>query len=992
MSEHQPPPQSVPPPAEPDEVPEWQADTVLLTLTDWTTSPTVVIEVVRNTASSLAAVTSGSGVHRLNKRIFGALFSLAAAALAARFVGVINQAIISATFGLSPAMDAFFTAQSLPTLITGLIVGSLDVTIVPIYVVAFKNRNDREKSVLFSTIMNALVLFTLVLVAIMLAADRFLLHIVAPSIGAGAATTAAQLAPIVFPILGLNVITGYLNGILNAREQFGLPAFAAVLVPIAMTVGTIWGTRAGIGVTGLAIGLTVGAVLQMVVVLVRAFQARLRYRPVLDWHVPELRQVVTLGAPILVGNVLIMANPVVDQIVASTLGPGVISGINYALKIVDIFVVLMFASAARAIFPYFSHQAAAKNIVGIKNTLRLYAWLIGATTTFLALLAFILAPAIVHILFGHGNFTAQDAALTVTIFRGFLPGLPAMALGFIVPRVFSAIRRNDILMWLSPISLAVNAILDVILARSLGPVGISLSTSFVLITSLTIQINILTRLIGPLDLLAPPDITVVQSLPVIGKLARIVSLIARGLQTGAILRKPIVQATMAVVVLCGEGLAAAIDADRTLRVTLGVAALLIFIRYPMILLFTWGLLAPFEFASFAGHNLIGELNVVTLPALGILLILNFREIMRRHPSAAVMLGFAIWMILGIFHSPLSHYAFFQASQVYGVFLGMMALVSLIDSRDRLYQVIDSMLLLAIPIAAYGIAQTVFHFGGFYDAGTYRAQSIFDWSDTFGFYLGLTIPLTIFRAYCTPTRWRLFWTIALIPQIGGLVATYSRTSEVAVAGGVIVLLWLLGKRGRIAAIALAGAIAAALPIVGRHLLSRFTTDGITTLSGRLYFWKELLAHFDWLNLTGNGLGAGEAFIARLTGGAFGSPHSTFLQVLYDTGVPGLALFLLALLLPAIHLLRARPSAQDVERRGARALAVGVLAVGFAFALTSPLLVSTLCIPFWIIASLPFSRAFTPAPQPAPEPALSLDKLSAQRVPALVMPSPLTTAEE
>src|SRR5437588_1697469 len=69
-----------------------------------------------------------------NKHIFRALLSLASAALLIRVMGMFNQIVISARFGLGSATDAYFVASLVPLLIADLIAGAVEYSVIPVFI------------------------------------------------------------------------------------------------------------------------------------------------------------------------------------------------------------------------------------------------------------------------------------------------------------------------------------------------------------------------------------------------------------------------------------------------------------------------------------------------------------------------------------------------------------------------------------------------------------------------------------------------------------------------------------------------------------------------------------------------------------------------------------------------------------------------------------------------------------------------------------------
>src|SRR5438876_7697670 len=86
-----------------------------------------------------------------NKQIFRALLSLGSANLLIRIMGMVNQTIVTARFGQGAAMDAYFVASALPTLLAQLLASGLEASVIPIYARVRTTGGSEQASRLFST-------------------------------------------------------------------------------------------------------------------------------------------------------------------------------------------------------------------------------------------------------------------------------------------------------------------------------------------------------------------------------------------------------------------------------------------------------------------------------------------------------------------------------------------------------------------------------------------------------------------------------------------------------------------------------------------------------------------------------------------------------------------------------------------------------------------------------------------------------------------------
>src|SRR5437868_2887527 len=86
-----------------------------------------------------------------NKHIIRAIFSLASAALLIRVMGMLNQIVVSGRFGLGEATDAYFVASLVPSLMALLISGTVEYSVIPVYIRVLSQHGRKQASKLFST-------------------------------------------------------------------------------------------------------------------------------------------------------------------------------------------------------------------------------------------------------------------------------------------------------------------------------------------------------------------------------------------------------------------------------------------------------------------------------------------------------------------------------------------------------------------------------------------------------------------------------------------------------------------------------------------------------------------------------------------------------------------------------------------------------------------------------------------------------------------------
>jgi putative peptidoglycan lipid II flippase len=880
-----------------------------------------------------------------NKKIFRALLSIASAALLIRIMGMLNQIVVTARFGEGAAMDAYFVAAVLPLMIAQLLGSTIEASVIPVYTRVRTRGTAEQKSVLFSTVLNLVLITTVVLTIVMFLFRNQMIFVSAPALDTFRVSIASNLTLIIYPVLALMTIIGFLESILNAEGQFGWPSYTGLVVPLATGVLVLFFGKSQ-GVAILCIGMIVGLCLQLMAFILRTRRLHIAYRPTIHLRNPDIQLILMAAWPAFLGATISQASPFIDQIFASFLSTGNISALNYALKLISVPTGVIFMSAGRAALPYLSQQAAIRDMKAFRGTFHLYSWMVGLGTLVLSILMLFLAHPIIQLLFQHGAFTAADTNRTTWTIIGFVVGLVPMSFNFIAARAFSALRKNRVLVLISIYNVVANVILDGIFAHFWQSEGIALATSAVYFGAMFILYFLLCRTVGNIAILSmPPEIK---------------TFLKKFDRLGIILLR-----TCIVIGVFTAGIMGIIINDiYTLRISLGSVVMLVFLRYRMALLITWMVLDAFIGSSltfFGGNNID---TALTVPTILLLTVVPVTVAFKRFPALGMFSLFLVWVFASIGISQIGVGKFLTAWTLYVDCLAVSILaIQLLTTRRRVMLLIDSILLVAQFVALYGIYSYFTHQNGVFDPTTYlfRTFSIFGASPTLALYLSVVIPLMIFRTVTLRGFMRLVGLMGIVVLFTCLIFTLSRSAFICVPLSILLMVFFLPSR-KLKAALFGGMIALALATVllatigNLPIFDRFFNQDILTLNNRTYLWQALLDHFDPTQLLGNGLGASNLLLNNLQVGYRGviavTPHNLFLETLYDHGIIGLSLLLLVFIALGVNLFKGLRKADGEHRilyAASLAVLVSVFIQGFE---SNDLWIQSINLYFWIIMALPF----------------------------------------
>jgi murein biosynthesis integral membrane protein MurJ len=925
--------------------------------------------IVSTTSAQLAAVRLKSA----NKHIFRALLSLASAALLTRVMGMLTQVAVTSRFGAGAAMDAYFVASTFPTTLAYLLISTVETSVIPVYARIRAQSGREQASILFSTLLNILIIVLVVLTVLFCLFRQQILYLTAPALDSTRGDLVSSLSLLTYPVLLPMVLIGLMECVLNAEGQFGWPAYAGLLVPLATGVFVVLLGRSQ-GVVALCVGTLVGLCLQIVSFVVRIRRSRITYYPIIQLRHPALVPIMFAAWPIFLSSCIGNLSPLIDQMFASSLSAGSISSLNYALKLVGVFSGVVFSSLGRAVLPYLARQAGSNDMHAFKGTLRIYLWGVGFCTLVLSLVILLLAHPIVQLLYQRGAFTPADTDRTATTLMGFMVGLAPMSLGIVTAKAFSALGRTKVLMGVSVFSVLANALLDAVFAHFWQCQGIALATSVYYLGTMLIMFVMLRRLIGPLYLLTiPPEIsTYLRKMNESPSMMRYREWKHEHLIPGLsfALRQFLVRIFLSLLVL-GVGVYGVVQNSLyTLRVALGSVIMLLLLRYRFALLGTWILLSAVlspNLPFLTNNNL---LSGMTVPTLLLLTAVPFVPAFQRMRPLLFFLLYLLWVFAGICVIPqdtLNTFLIAWFTHFNYLALAIIAL-PLLFSRQRLFLLVDLLLLGSLFISLYGIYGYFTHQNGVIDPTTqvFRIFSIFSAAPSLALFLSIVFPLALFRVW-TARHWgRVLALLIAASILTALIMTSTRGAFISLPASLLLLSFcLFSPRFNIRLLCVLAVLGAGVFFLGTvatlPFLGRFFNQDLGTLNGRTYLWQALFDTFDPGQLLGHGYGAADTLLGTYKVGVGGGVIATsvsnlYVGTLYDHGIVGVSLLVLLFLSLLVSLWKGvRYSTGERKVLFGLALAAVVNVVIQSLDLND-IWNQAIGLYFWLIMALPFVQCW------------------------------------
>ena len=393
------------------------------------------------------------------RQIAGSTLIVMLAYAAAKLLSLVQTVVITRNFGLSDEWDAFIAANRIPELIFTLIAGgALAHAFIPIFSGLLARGETERAWRTASHIINSIFFVTFcVSLLVFIFAPWLVTNFVASGFEAQWQSETATLMRIL--LLGSLIfsISGIVMGILQSHQHFTLPALAPLFFDVGLLFGVLvlaprWGAR------GIAFGAVIGAGAHLGIQIPGLIYFRARWWPRLGWRNPLLWRVARLMLPRIAGLGVFSLNFIVMTNLASRLGSGSVSALDWGWRLMQIPQTLLGTALGTVIFPTLAALSETGDEAGKRasfaGSLRmLIVTCIPATAGLL-----IIGQPLLSLL-ERGAFDASATQLVYRCLQFFALGLLAHAALEVVARSFYAEQDTLTPLWAALIGAALNLIL-----------------------------------------------------------------------------------------------------------------------------------------------------------------------------------------------------------------------------------------------------------------------------------------------------------------------------------------------------------------------------------------------------------------------------------------------------------------------------------------------------------------------------------------------------
>lgn len=393
-----------------------------------------------------------------NSSLLASGLALSFFTLCSRILGLVREMTKASFLGTTKFADAFGIAFMIPNLLRRLFAeNSISVAFIPTFKHYLEDSSSREGYQSTKDFLNAtltLISFcTTIVVIIGIIVAPFLVPIFLDSKDSELLRETAFLTRIMFPYLFVISVAAFFQGILNGVKIFSPSGFTPVLfntivisvtyilTPILTKSITDAELRACFAARAMAVGVILGGCVQAV------FQLPFVIKTGWKCHFtslkkafsnPGTKKVISLIVPTILGMAAYQLNDVVSTALAGKAGTGIVSSLQYSLRLQELILGIFAVSIGTVILPDLSGLAKSEQWKEFNNLLtqaiKIIA-LISIPVTFYSLLN---GKEIISLVYKSKSFDDKSVSLTLNAFTWHIVGLFFIAMNRVVSPAFYA--------------------------------------------------------------------------------------------------------------------------------------------------------------------------------------------------------------------------------------------------------------------------------------------------------------------------------------------------------------------------------------------------------------------------------------------------------------------------------------------------------------------------------------------------------------------------
>lgn len=410
-----------------------------------------------------------------------------------KILGFARDIFLSYFYGASVISDVFIVSMTIPTFIFAIIGKGISTGFIPLYTRIEKNEGYDKASIFTNNLINLVLVLCTTLICLGFLFTEQIVQIFASGFEGKELELTVKFTRITLMGIFFTGLIYVFSAYLQIQNVFIIPAIIGLPTNIILIASISLSSETNIYV--LAYGSLFSMVTQFLLVCVYAYKKNYRYKPILDLRNSDVRKMIILAIPAILGTSVSQLNTLVDRTLASRIASGGITALNYANNLSLVIMGVFVLSITTILYPRISKLAAEDNMEGLKKHLSGAISIVNMLILPASVGFIFFSEPIIELLFGRGQFDNNALTMTSHALIYYSIGIIGLSQREVIANTFYSLQDTKTPMINAAIAMVINIILNFVLAKYMGIGGLALASSIsAIICTILLFINLRKKL------------------------------------------------------------------------------------------------------------------------------------------------------------------------------------------------------------------------------------------------------------------------------------------------------------------------------------------------------------------------------------------------------------------------------------------------------------------------------------------------------------------
>ena len=285
-----------------------------------------------------------------------------------KVIGFCRETILVSTYGASMISDVYITSMKIPMTLFAIIASAVATTFIPKFYEVEKNEGSECALAFSNNLINIVIIVSLLLSILGFVFAQHLVKLFAMDFTGEKFDLTVKFTRILVFTMTFVGLSDIMTGWLQIKEKYSIPALIGIPYNIIILLSIIISSTGNVMI--LVLGSFMAVLSKFLFQLPFAYKNGYKYKQYLDIKDDNIKSIILLLMPVVVGVGATQINSVIDSTLASTLGDGMITVLNSASRLQEFVTTLFITTIVSVIYPIFSRLSNDEDSSEFKDIIR----------------------------------------------------------------------------------------------------------------------------------------------------------------------------------------------------------------------------------------------------------------------------------------------------------------------------------------------------------------------------------------------------------------------------------------------------------------------------------------------------------------------------------------------------------------------------------------------------------------------------------------------